>query len=292
MRRTLLDEARRAVGGSMLRPLHSAANRAIGERRSKAVGAGIEFAQHRKYEPGDDLRYLDHNLYVRSGDAWIRQFHLDQRMRVSILLDATASVGVYPEAWRCALGLAAAFGVAALNGADECRFGIMQSERVAWGPSVSRRPLLEQELERIERTSPRGGGGSLAELAAGTLEGLQDPGMLVVISDWLVEEYHEALQRWRVRGQEIVAVQVLGGAEAGRPGSVGRLRLVDSETGEVVERRIDGDTWRRYRAAVAAWSDRVQEAVWAAEGRWLSFDAPSAGLATVVPALRRRGVLT
>lgn len=289
---TLADAARSELRGATLRPLRAAANVAIGERRSRATGAGIEFAQFRKYEPGDDLRHLDHGLFARSGAAWIRQFHMDQRLQVSILLDASASMAVDPESWRFSVGLAAILGAAALNGADQCRFGLLRGDGAQWGANITRHPPLAHEVRRLQLTVPEGGKHSLAQMAVSSLAELQRPGLLILISDWLVEEQHEALQRWRVRGQEIVALQVdsRAGLGAGAPG--GRLRLVDAETGETMELRAGPATWRRYREAREAWSEQSQAAVWAAEGRWLSFEAAPFKPAPVVADLRRRGLIS
>src|SRR5690606_2365899 len=121
---------------------------------------------------------------------------------------------------------------------------------------------------------------------------LTHPGLLVVVSDWLVDGFGEALRTWRVRSQELVAVQVLAETEVGGPGESGTLRLVDSESGEVVERQVDAQTWRAYRAAVHDWSAEVRSAVWAVEGRWISTSTTTPLGASFVTDLRRHGLVT
>lgn len=292
MNRALPSEVMRALGHSKLIALQAPANAAIGERRSRAVGAGMEFAQYKDYEPGDDMRHLDRHVYARHGKTVVKRFHLEQRLRVSVLLDASASMAVDPGSWDRAVDVAAVFGEATLNGGDQVRFGVAKDGRVIWGEVTSRDAQLRREVSRLARIVPDGHFAAMTELASRSLEALDKPGMLVVISDWLVDGFAEALRSWRVRSQEVVAVQVLGEAEAGGRGETGSLRLVDVETGEVVERQADARTWRAYRAAFAEWSAQVRSAVWAVEGRWVSTAAHEPLDASFVTDLRRQGLVT
>lgn len=290
---TLSNEVRRLLGGSKLIAVRAPANAAIGERRSKAIGPGIEFAQYRDYEPGDDLRYVDRHVYARLGRTVVRQFTVEQRLRVAILVDASGSMALDPATWRRALELAAAFGEVTLNGGDQVRYGVVKDGRVGWGSVVSRGPQLQRELARISAVDPQGGGGTFAEVAARSLEPLGHAGVLIVISDWLVDGFADALRTWRVRGQEVVAVQVLGAAEVGPEGGPsGWVRLLDAETGDVLDRRLDAHAWSLYRREVEAWSESVRAAVWSVEGRWVRSVATEPFDEAAVRSLRRQGLIT
>ena len=63
-------------------------------RASKRVGAGMEFADHRDYAAGDDLRYLDWNLYGRLGRLALRLFQEEEDLLIEVLVDASASMSV------------------------------------------------------------------------------------------------------------------------------------------------------------------------------------------------------
>ena len=90
-----------------------------------------------------------------------------------------------------------------------------------------------------------------------------------------------------------MAVQVLGGLESGhRAGESGWVRLVDAETGDLIERRVDAATWSVYRSAVEAWSDQVRAAVWGVEGRWVRVEAAAPLDEALVRDLRRQGLIT
>ena len=70
------------------------AGRTRAERRSKKTGAGIEFADHRQYTPGDDFRHLDWNLYARTGRLLLRLYEEEEDLSVYVLLDVSRSMAV------------------------------------------------------------------------------------------------------------------------------------------------------------------------------------------------------
>src|SRR5690606_30697745 len=66
----------------------------IGERRSQRKGPGMEFVDHRPYQPGDDTRHLDLHLYARTGDFMMREYSLNQQLPVTIVLDLSPSMTI------------------------------------------------------------------------------------------------------------------------------------------------------------------------------------------------------
>jgi uncharacterized protein (DUF58 family) len=68
-------------------------SRARGQRTAKRLGVGIEFAEHRPYASGDDLRFVDFAAYARSDRLLIKQFAETQDLEVHVLLDCSASMG-------------------------------------------------------------------------------------------------------------------------------------------------------------------------------------------------------
>ena len=64
----------------------------LAQRRTKQTGGGIEFADHREYIPGDDLRYVDWNVYARHGDLLLKRFQEEEDLHVYILLDCSLSM--------------------------------------------------------------------------------------------------------------------------------------------------------------------------------------------------------
>src|SRR5690242_847729 len=64
----------------------------LAQRRAMQFGGGIEFADHREYAAGDDLRYLDWNIYARHGDFLLKRFQEEQDLHVYLLLDCSQSM--------------------------------------------------------------------------------------------------------------------------------------------------------------------------------------------------------
>ena len=59
----------------------------LAQRRTTQMGSGIEFSDHREYNNGDDLRYLDWNIYARHGDLLLKRFQEEQDLHVYLMLD-------------------------------------------------------------------------------------------------------------------------------------------------------------------------------------------------------------
>ena len=127
----------------------------IGEHAGRARGAGLEFAQYRAYEPGDELRQIDWKLYARSDRFFVREAERDSPLTVWIVLDATASMaqcdGARGTRFDTARSLAACIAELALRQGD--RFGLLVLHGdgvrlVAPGNGVRQRDQL------LRRTSP------------------------------------------------------------------------------------------------------------------------------------------
>ena len=76
----------------------NAAAPAAGQRRGPRLGDGLEFADHRAYAPGDDLRFLDWHYYARMEKFLLRLFHEQAEGSVTLMLDCSASMGLGAEA--------------------------------------------------------------------------------------------------------------------------------------------------------------------------------------------------
>src|SRR5881296_600090 len=92
---------------------------AKGERRSRARGQSVEFADHRNYAAGDDFRYLDWNLYGRFERLFLKLYEEERELPVRIFLDASESMTFgEPRKFDFARQIAAAVGYVALCGFD------------------------------------------------------------------------------------------------------------------------------------------------------------------------------
>ncbi len=254
---------------------HVPATTGIGERRSRQKGPGLEFAEHRQYQPGDDIRYLDPHLYGRLGEHFIRQYVVYRQLPIVILIDGSASMAARPATtgqskFAFAVSLGAALAFIGLSGGDPVAIGVQAEGRLRWSPRVSgagRAPVLFEWLGRCAA----GGTASFREALEAARPHLSAGAMLIMISDFWVDEIEAELRGLAALRQEMLAIHVLSPEEAD-PAMLGRgeARLVDSESGYEVEVMLDAGTLARYSDALSEWSSTLRRAFARHQGRYLS----------------------
>src|SRR2546426_343893 len=248
-----------------------------GERRSKARGQSVEFADYRNYVAGDDFRYLDWNLYGRLDRLFLKLYEEERELPVTVFLDASESMTFgEPRKFDFARQVAAAVGYVALCGFDRVS--------VVTFPDISQEPTNESELKtRTQELAARGalrsvrgrksalqffqninqltacGAAAFNEaLRRGALEARQ-AGLAVVLSDFLDPAgYEVGLNALVGRGFQTDLVQILAPEELS-PVSFGDLRLVDSETGAVQEVTFGRYRMKAYRQTVQNYMQRLRE---------------------------------
>lgn len=284
----LLQRLRGArLHGRFVDPRHG-----VGERRSRGVGAGLEFADYREYQPGDDFRYLDRHIYARHGRTVLRQFHIEQQITVALLLDLSASMGAgEPAKLRLAKQITAALSAVALFGGDRVDVGLFDGRGIRWHPRMARTTALPQLFAWLESAEPSGEV-ALDAVARASYDRLAPGGILVVVSDWLLDGIPAALGRWFQRGQELIAVQVLAPEELDprRLGS-GALQLIDAERGEAIEIELNPDSELRYREAFEAHQRELNESLSGVQARTISASSEDSVDDVVLSRMRAQGVV-
>src|SRR5438445_954830 len=115
----LTPELLRRLEQFQLLAARRAKSSAKGERRSRARGQSVEFADYRNYVQGDDFRYLDWNLYGRLDRLFLKLYEEERELPVRIFLDASESMSFgEPRKFDFARQVAAAIGYVALSGFD------------------------------------------------------------------------------------------------------------------------------------------------------------------------------
>ena len=129
----------------------------LAQRRTMQMGSGIEFSDHREYTTGDDLRYLDWNIYARHGDLLLKRFQEEQDLHVYLMLDCSRSMAVgEPAKFDLARHLVAALAYIALADLDRVR-AVGGVEGLDAAPPEHRRQhareivvvLDDEDLERL-----------------------------------------------------------------------------------------------------------------------------------------------
>lgn len=184
-----------------------------GLHRSPYHGFSVEFAEHRPYQPGDGLRYLDWRLYARSGRYYVKTFMEETNLRAWLVLDASASMGYGSgEITKItyARQLAAALAHLMLRQRDAVGMVTYDEELRHLLParSVSSwlHPLLG-ELEGLQTREGTDGGAVLGELA----ERLDRRGLVILFSDLLDDPRRVGLglRHLRHRKHEVIVFRVL-----------------------------------------------------------------------------------
>ncbi|MEN8376625.1 MAG: DUF58 domain-containing protein [Gemmatimonadota bacterium] len=227
-----------------------------GLHRSPHRGFSVEFAEHRPYQAGDDLRYMDWRTVARTDRYFVKQFEQDTNLRAYLLLDASASMGwssdpdrIPTKLWY-AKQLAAALAFLLLRQGDAVgALAFDEHVRDRVGAHGGRRHWLEvgRLLQGAEPAGDTGAETALREAA----QMLRRRGLVILFSDLLVDadETRLALRYLRHRGHEVLVFHLLDPGERELPG-VGDARFVDPETGDELPVTV-ADLRAEYRASVA-----------------------------------------
>lgn len=236
----------------------------LGERRSRSRGLSVEFADHRNYALGDDLRYLDWNLYGRLDRLFLKLYEEERELPVHIFLDSSESM-IYgtPSKFDFGRQVAAAVGYVGLCGFDRVTvrsFPGRDEDRPYLGALRSvrgKRSAMSffQALGKLRA----GGAASFNESLKTCAREARQIGMAIVLSDFLDPQgYEEGLMALVSRGFQVTCVQILASEEV-EPSRYGDLKLVDSETGMEQEITFGKYRLKAYQQTVSNYCQRVKE---------------------------------
>lgn len=223
-----------------------------GERRSRRKGQSVEFADFRNYVAGDDLRFIDWNLYARLDKLFLKLFLEEEDLHFYALIDASRSMDFgTPSKLFYAKQLAGALGFIGLCRADRVKIEVLGAGRSSDAPVLRGRRSLWRMLEYLEGVQP-GVDVSLAEGVKQFCLRNSGKGVLVLITDLMDKGGYEPALRFLLAQQlDVYVVQVLSPEEL-RPELQGDLKLVDCEDGDVAEITVSRPLLDRYQKTLAA----------------------------------------
>jgi uncharacterized protein (DUF58 family) len=226
--------------------------RAKGERRTVRKGAGVEFVDYRPYAVGDDLRYVDWNIYSRLDRLLLKLFVEEEDLCLHLLVDGSASMGYgQPAKLAYALQVAAALGYIGLTNLERVALGLFSDSLTRMlRPRRGRGQILP--LLEFLRGAEAGGATALnASLLAYALRS-RVPGVAVVLTDLLDPGgYADGLKALLQRRFEVFLLHVVSEDELD-PVLEGDLTLRDAEGGESRQVSVD-------RRALDAYRQRLQQ---------------------------------
>ncbi len=230
-----------------------------GERKSKRKGQSVEFADFRQYVPGDDLRFIDWNLYARMERLYLKLFLEEEDLHFYALIDASTSMDFgEPTKLQYAKQLAASLGFIGLCRADRVKIESLGTSSRQPGPTLRGRASLWRMLDYLQGIEP-GENVGLAEGVKNFCLRNTGKGILVLITDLMDKEGYEKALRFLVTQQmDVYLLHVLCPEEL-NPEIKGDLKLIDCEDEDVAEVTVSRPLLDKYKRTVAAFLDGAKD---------------------------------
>jgi len=193
-----------------------------GQHRSPFHGFNVEFAEYRDYTPGDDLRRLDWRVFARSDRHYIKQYEEESNVRVTFLIDASASMNYRGSGTLTKFDYAATLSIALamLLVRQQDPVGLVLFDEAATTvlpPSATQAQILVMSglLEQCQPTRKTELGGLLHSLG----DQFRRRNLLVIVSDLFTDlgAFYDGLNRLRFSGHEVLVMQVLARDELELP---------------------------------------------------------------------------
>jgi uncharacterized protein (DUF58 family) len=231
-----------------------------GLHRSPFVGYSVEFAAHREYVPGDDLRHVNWKLYARQKRLYVKEYDAETNMNLYLLLDISGSM-------ECASGglsklqygatLAAALAYLALKQRDAVGVTLFADSVRAHLPPSSKPHHLDEILRAITTTADRPRSNARRALHPAA-ELARHRGLVVIISDLFddVDDLVDGIEHLRFRRHEVIVIHILDPLERDLATS-GNVRFRDLETGDDITTRVEGIR-DEYLRATGRWRAKLE----------------------------------
>ena len=202
-----------------------------GSDASPFLGSGLDYAQSRRYEPGDSVRSIDWRLTARTGKPYVKEYEAPKQMATWLLVDDSGSMGVSslrasgPSKWQWTTMLAGALGLTALRRSSPV--GVMSATGLRRDPSLSR-ASLHGWLGPMRRR-PAAGAASLGEVLRFAVPTLTNRANLIVLSD-LHDPALLGAATLAAEKHDVIVLRLQDPAERGAIGG-GIFRAEEAETG-------------------------------------------------------------
>ena len=196
-----------------------------GKHRSPHKGFSVEFAEHRPYVPGDDLRNLDWRVLARKDRYYIKQYVEETNLRATILVDASGSMAYGGDAAALVEGrrvskfdyaqhMAACLAYLLIGQADAVGLMTFDTKPRTFFPARSRASQVRLILEELERTQP-GGETGLADIFHDIAERIPRRGLVIILSDLFddTDALIQALHHFRYRRHEVLVFHIMAEEE-------------------------------------------------------------------------------
>jgi len=230
-----------------------------GERKSKRRGSSVEFADHRNYSVGDDLRHIDWNVYGRLDKLFLKLFLEEEDLHFYTMLDTSLSMD-FGEPTKLHYGkqVAAALAFIGLVNHDRVVLDTFGSNLDVGLSSVRGRSQMHRVVGYLDKLGASGASDLTAAVKSFAIKHA-GKGVVVLISDFLDKRgYEPALRYLLARNMDIYVIHVLSQEEV-EPELAGDLRLVDAEDDDEAEISVSAPLLARYKANLNAFVGGMKE---------------------------------
>jgi len=245
-----------------------------GERRSKRRGQSVEFADHRPYVAGDDLRFVDWNIYGRLDQLFLKLFMEEQDLTVHIVIDTSASMRFPDTPGDVSASskilfvkkVAAALGYISLVNNNRVTMSSFADGLTGQLARMRGRAYLPQMAEFLlndnSQTSHNNDQGIITDFDSicRQLASMRiGKGIMIILSDFLFKEgYDSGLRRLIGRNYDLYVMQVLAPEEL-KPQLAGDLKLIDIEDADDAEISVSSALLKFYQRNVTAYCNELKD---------------------------------
>ncbi len=265
-----------------------------GERRSKKRGQSVEFADHRPYSTGDDIRHIDWNIFARLDQIFMKMFLEEEDLSLQLVLDCSASSDcgepskfLFMQKAVMALGYV---GLVNLNRVGATAMGPGAAGVVSNVRDLRGRRRVHELAKWVCSLEPSGDF-SFKEAAERISMTRRGKGLMLVFSDFFFKEgFEEGLRRMVGHGYDVFVIQVLSPQEIDPP-LTGDLRLKDLEDADTAEVTISAPLLKKYKANLAAYCQHLGSFCARREMTHMTVRSDTPIDVLVLDYLRKRGIV-
>jgi uncharacterized protein (DUF58 family) len=235
------------------------AGRLRAERRTKKTGSGIEFADHRQYNAGDDLRYVDWKVYGRSERMLLKLYEEEEDLSIYVLLDCSESMAYgEPSKFDHARKLAAAMAYVGLANLDRVALLAVSTKVDKTLPSTRGKGRIFKIFDFLRSVRPKGET-ALADAARQFTTQQKRRGIAIIVTDlYDPEGFERGINAIRYRKYEPMVIHVVDPRESD-PGARGDVTLVDVENGESREITLTDGMVKAYKEEHEKWRKEIDD---------------------------------
>jgi len=231
-----------------------------GEYHSAFKGRGIEFAEVRPYQIGDDIRNIDWNVSARMGETYVKVFEEEREQTLMLLVDISGSEDFgsqYKMKREVAAEVCALIAFSAIQNNDKVGLLLFSDTVELFVPPKKGRRHVLRLIRDLFAHEPESRGTDLAAALRRTLRLLRQRSIVLMISDFFDEDFDRPLRALAQR-HDTVAVHLQDPREAALP-NLGLAEFTDAETGETIVVDTTSEAARQAYAEAAAARQRTTE---------------------------------